>query len=368
MKKSILFLGNSSLVIFKFRKELIEHFRDLGYELYVSFPSGPFGDGEEIAKTFGCKFFETPIDRRGRNPLHDLRLLISYHRIIKAIKPDIVLAFTVKPDIYGGLVCRWQNIAFVANITGLGKGLAEEGATKHLLCSLYRIALKKAKCVFFQNEADQAFFLRNKIKLRYQECLPGSGVNLQEYNVLDYPSDEKIIFTYVARVMKTKGIDEYLQAAEVLGRKYENIEFHICGFCEEDYQAILDEKVRRGEIIYHGLVSDVIPYLEQSHCVVLPSFHPEGISNVLLEGAACGRPLITTNRPGCRETVDDGNSGYLVKEQDVADLIDKMEQFIHLTNEQRRQMGLRGRKWIEKRFDRKIIVEAYNRIVISSNI
>ena len=177
---------------------------------------------------------------------------------------------------------------------------------------------------------------------------------------MDYPDENKPVrFVYVARVMKAKGIDQYLEAAHILKKKYPETEFHICGFCEEDYKTILSEHEKTGEIIYHGLVDDVRKIEKDCHCVVLPTFHPEGISNVLLEGAAIARPLITTNRPGCRETVNDGETGYLVKERDSEDLIEKMEKFIKLSNGQRKQMGLAGRKKVEKEFDRQIVVDQY---------
>ena len=366
MKQRILFLGNSYLVIYKFRKELVEHFVKEGYEVYVSFPNGPFGDGKETSEKMGCKFIEANIERRGKNPFSDLKLLYHYVKLIRNVSPNYVFAFTVKCDVYGGLACRITGTKLVANITGLGKGLVSGWLTRTITSLLYKSALKNATVVFFQNEGDKKFFLERKLYDGYNICLPGSGVNLTQYRVLPYPDANKIVFTYVARVMKAKGIEQFLGAAEFLKNKYNHIEFHICGFCEEDYKQVLEEMVAKGTIVYHGLVDNIIKYIELSHCIVLPSFHPEGISNVLLEGAACGRPLITTDRIGCRETMVDGETGFLIKERDTNDLIEKMERFIAMTNDDRMQMGLKGRLWIEKTFDRNIVVNAYDSVVKSN--
>lgn len=358
--KKILILGNSHLVVFKFRGELIEELVRQGYDVWVCFPNGPFGEGEETAKKYGCRFIENHIDRRGTNPLKDIFVLKEYFSIIKKVRPDVVLAYTVKPDVYGGIVCRMLKIPFIPNITGLGKGLDEGGLIQKLTIALYKIAVKRAECVFFQNNSDKAFFDSHKIIYNKSVVLPGSGVNLQKYQPLPYPEEqEPIRFIYVARVMKAKGIEQFFDAAHKIKQKYPETEFHICGFCEEDYKKILEEKVNQGEIIYHGLVDDVREYEKICHCVVLPSFHPEGISNVLLEGAACGRPLITTDHVGCRETVSDGVTGFIVKQKDSDDLIQKMIQFINLPYSEKAEMGRAGRAKVEAEFNRQIVVDEY---------
>ena len=358
--KKVLILGNSHLVVFKFRGELIERLVSDGYTVSVCFPNGPFGEGEATAKQYGCEFIENHMERRGTNPVKDFSIISEYFKIVRKVKPNVVLAYTVKPDVYGGIVCRLLNIPFIPNITGLGKGLDEEGLVQKITISLYKAAVKKAYCVFFQNESDKSFFESHNIKYQKGMILPGSGVNLDKFQVLPYPKKESpVSFVYVARVMKAKGIEQYFDAAHAIKKKYPDTEFHICGYCEENYRALIEEKVASNEIIYHGLVEDVREYEKECHCVVLPSFHPEGISNVLLEGAACARPLITTDHAGCKETVDDGVTGFIVKQKDSNDLIEKMEMFIQLPNSQRRHMGELGRKKIEKEFSRNIVVNAY---------
>lgn len=317
------------MVVFKFRGELISTLVERGYDVWVCFPNGPFGEGEQTAKIYGCHFIENKMERRGTNPIKDLELIKNYYCIIKQVNPDAVLAYTVKPDVYGGIVCAITKTPFIPNITGLGKGLDEKGIVQRLTIELYKRAVKKAKCVFFQNDSDRTFFDSNHIVYPKGITLPGSGVNLKKFVPLPYPGkEEPIRFIYVARVMKAKGIEQFFEAAHEIKKHYPNVEFHICGYCEEDYKAAIKEKTLAGEVIYHGLVDDVKPYEEKCHCVVLPSFHPEGISNVLLEGAACARPLITTDHAGCQETVTDGVTGYIVKQRNSKDLIDKMISFV----------------------------------------
>jgi len=177
--------------------------------------------------------------------------------------------------------------------------------------------------------------------------------------LLDYPASDTIEFVFISRIMKEKGIEQYLEAAEYIKNKYPNTRFHICGFCEEDYQDILEEMQSKGIIVYQGVLDDVREILKITHCTVHPTYYPEGMSNVLLESAACGRPVITTDRSGCREIVDDGVNGYLAKPKDTLDLIKKIEQFIALDFDKKKKMGLAGRKKVEKEFDRQIVVNAY---------
>ncbi|WHH57480.1 glycosyltransferase [Petroclostridium sp. X23] len=192
-----------------------------------------------------------------------------------------------------------------------------------------------------------------------QRLIPGSGVNLNYYKVLDYPSDDIINFLFISRVMRQKGIEQYLEAAEYIKSKYPNIEFHVLGFCEGAYEDKLVEMQARAIIKYHGMQSDVRRFHKISHCTIHPTFYPEGMSNVLLESAACGRPIIATNRSGCREIIDDGVNGYIVEQQSSKDLIKKIEKFLALDYKEKKRMGLAGREKIEREFDRQIVIDNY---------
>ena len=191
------------------------------------------------------------------------------------------------------------------------------------------------------------------------DLLPGSGVNVDYYTALDYPAGDTIDFVFIARVMKEKGIDQYLEAAEVIRSKYPNTRFHICGACEQAYEDKLQELQDRGVIIYHGLVKDMREIHKISSCTVHPTYYPEGLSNVLLESAASARPIITTNRAGCREVIDDGKNGFVVEQKNAKDLIEKIERFLNLSYEERKQMGLNGRHNVEKDFNRQIVIDKY---------
>lgn len=354
--KKVLFLANTSMAIFGLRGEIIQRLKEDNFEIITAFQSGLFGDGEKIANENKCKFIEVKINRRGKNPFNDLFLLYQYIKLIKKEKPDVILSFNVKCNIYGGIAARFFNVPFFPNITGLGKGLVEDELTKKITIFLYKCALKKAKCIFFQNENDKAFFEKN-IPYKNGVLLPGSGVNIKKFIPHEYPKDDKIRFLFISRVMKVKGIDEFLEAAQEL--KNDNIEFHVCGYCEDDYKDILDKYSQNRIIEYHGLVNNVEDYIKNSSCIVLPSFHPEGIANVLLEAAAIARPIITTNRIGCKETIINNESGFLIEEKNAKDLIEKMKRFIELPMSEKELMGKKGRKHIEENFNRDIVVKQY---------
>ncbi|WP_214792368.1 MULTISPECIES: glycosyltransferase family 4 protein [unclassified Exiguobacterium] len=352
----ILVLANFGMGLYNFRKELLSELIQEGHEVYISLPNDEYIPKLEA---LGCKFIDTPLDRRGTNLISDLKLLLRYKSIIKKIKPNIVLTYTIKPNIYGGLICKLSKVPYIPNITGLGSAVENKGALQKVTLSLYKSALSKAQCVFFQNNDNKNFFLDNKIVKVKHKTLPGSGVNLDHYEMLEYPSEASINFLFISRVMKEKGIEQYLDAAAYIKKKYPNTKFHIVGFCEEEYGGKLEEMHRKGIIRYHGKQHDVRKFHEISHCTVHPTYYPEGMSNVLLESAACGRPIITTNRSGCKEIVNNNSNGYLIEEKNSQDLIYKIENFLNLTHEDKKKMGFNSRNIVEKEFNRKIIVNAY---------
>jgi len=354
--KRVLILVNHEVVIYNFRKELVERLLQDGFQVYISCP---YGERIEELKEMGCNFVDTSISRHGTNPVEDLKLTINYIQMMKHIKPDVVLTYTIKPNIYGGMACRMLKIPYIANITGLGSAVENGGLMQKITVMLYKIAFKKINCLFFQNEENRSFFVKKNIAVNRHKLIPGSGVNLEHFKVLDYPADSTIEFVFISRIMKEKGIDQYLEAAEYVRGKYPNTRFHILGFCEEAYEEKLKELEAKGIVQYHGMQKDIRLFLKTTHCTIHPTYYPEGMSNVLLESAASGRPVITTNRSGCRETVEDGLTGFIVEQRNSADLIEKIERFIKQSHEKKRNMGLAGRQKIEKEFDRQIVVDAY---------
>ena len=351
-----MFLVNHDVVIYNFRLELVERLIADGHEVVIS---SPYGERIEDLKALGCEYRQIDISRHGMNPVQELKLLKDYIQLLKAVKPDIVLTYTIKPNIYGGMASALLGIPYVANITGLGTAVENGGLVQKITVMLYRIAFAKVQRVFFQNEENRQFFADRKLALPKHGMLPGSGVNLQRFVPLEYPEGEKTEFVFISRIMKEKGADQYLEAAEAIRAKYPNTVFHVCGFCEDQYENRLKDLQERGIIVYHGMVRDVKAVLAKTHCTIHPTFYPEGISNVLLESCACARPIITTDRSGCREVIDDGVNGFVVQQRSTEDLIAKIEMFLALSQAQRKAMGLAGRAKVEREFDRQIVVERY---------
>lgn len=356
----ILILANNDVGLYKFRRELIEALLAQMHDVVICLP---YGDYVEELVALGCEFVACDLlERHGTNPLKEIKLIHFYKEVIKKIQPDIVFTYTIKPNVYGGIVCGQLKIPYVVNVTGLGTAVENGGLMQKVTLTLYKLGLKRAQMVFFQNKENQDYMLSHHVVKGAYGLLPGSGVNLERFPILEYPDDSQVIrFAFISRIMKEKGIDQYLEAATYIKKKYPNTEFHVCGFCESEYKGQLEELNEKGIAIYHGMIGDVSDFLKGIHCVVHPTYYPEGISNVLLEACASGRPIITTNRAGCKEVVEDGVNGYMIPQRDEKSLIEAIEKFLHLGVEERKNMGLAARKKVEQQFDRQVVVEAYMR-------
>lgn len=354
--KKILFLVNHDVVIYNFRYELVEALRNEGHEVVISSPNG---ERIKDLQDLGCKYVETEVSRHGTNPVKDFGLFLKYVSLLKKEKPDIVFSYTIKPNIYGGMACEVMGVPYVANITGLGSAVENGGIMQKFTVLLYKMAFMKVQKVFFQNKENMQFFIDNKIAVKKHGLLPGSGVNLKKFSYIEYPEEGKTEFAFISRIMKEKGADQYLEAAEKIHSKYPETVFHVCGFCEEAYEERLEELQKKGVIVYHGMVRDVRNVIKDMHCIIHPTYYPEGLSNVLLEASACGRPIITTNRSGCREVIDDSVNGFVVEQKNTDDLIEKIEMFMTLDYAARKNMGVAGRNKVEREFDRQIVVDRY---------
>lgn len=358
MKKTILVICNNSSGFYILRKELIVEALKM-YNMIILAPSTGF---ERELEELGCKYHEIEYDGHGTNPFEEIGLIRKYRTWIVKLKPDIVLTYAIKPNVYGGIICKWRRIPYIVNITGLGNAFMEKGILQTVSLLLYRMSLKKASMVFFQNKDNLEFMLRKKVLGRNNYALiPGSGVNLTQYKALDYPDDSIIRFYFIARIMKEKGIEQIIDAAEYF-HSTPNVEFHICGGCGDDYSDRIRKLNEKGIITYHGVVNsrdDMIKVYQTASCVVHPTYYAEGISNVLLEASASARPIIATDRTGCREIIDDGENGLLIREKDSDDLIEKLKYFISLPWDERKKMGMRGREKVEREFSREIVVNAY---------
>lgn len=350
----ILILANHSGGLYDFRKDLIA---ELKKQASVTV-AVPHNDRWEELQLLADRVIELPVDRRGMNPVHDAKLFRRYRKMLRAVKPDLVLTYTVKPNVYGGLACRMAHVPYAVNITGLGSALENGGLLRKFVLALYRPALAGAKTVFFENAGNRDDLVATGVVPQGRDVvLHGAGVNLDDFPCAAYPQDAPLRFLFVGRVMHEKGVDELFYAARQMKQEYgDGVEFHFVGSFEESYKPLMDELEQSGIVKYHGYQSDMRPFYAMSGCVVLPSYH-EGMSNVLLEAASSGRPLITSAIPGCMEAVEDGVSGYLCESRNAEALLLSLRRFARLTPEERRDMGLAGRRRMEALFDKKAVVE-----------
>ncbi|HRU99233.1 MAG TPA: glycosyltransferase family 4 protein [Ruminococcus sp.] len=348
----ILILANNDIGLYQFRKELIFELLKK-HKVYISLP---YGKLIEPLKKAGCKFIDTPLDRRGINPFTDLKLVKRYFSIISRLKPDLVITYTIKPNIYGGFACRCKKISYAENITGLGTAFESGGFLTKLVTVMYKVALGKAKVVFFENFANLKEFLDRKIiKKQQAKLLNGAGVNLEHYSYQEYPNNDIVKFLFVGRVMKEKGIDELFAAMKQLIKEGKSCFLDVVGLFEEDYKGKLEQYETEGWLKYHGYQEDVRPFIKGCDCFVLPSYH-EGMANTNLECAASGRPVITSNIPGCKEAVIDGVSGLLCDSKSSKSLYQAMKRMVEIGKTERTTMGLAGRKHMEDVFDKKKVV------------
>ena len=351
--KKIVILINDTTYAYNLRGAVIKRLIKEGYQVVVI---GQLLNHQEELIKMGAKIIGVETGRHGKNPFSDIRLLQLYTKHLRREHPEIVLTYNIKPNVYGGLACRYLHIPYLPNITGLGTPVEQPGMLQKLTILLYKCGVHDAECVLFQNNENLEFFKEHRMlkKNESTKILPGSGVDLKLHPLFAW-EEEKIYFLYAARIMKEKGIDLFLSAA----RKYasDQIEFHVCGPCDDPtYNRILRQEP---SIYYHGEQPDLSQFYKKCSCFLYPSYYPEGMSNVLLEAAASGRPIIATNRCGCRETLEDGKTGFIVPINDVNKTLEATKRMIDLSSKERKNMGILGRKKIEKEFDREIVVNMY---------
>ncbi len=386
MKKKIIIAVNSTFNLINHRVGLINGLLNEGYKVLAISPIDEFASR---LKELDCQHVPLQIDRKGTDIGRDLLLFWRYRILMKQHKPDIFLGFTAKPNIYGSLAAQSLGIPVINNISGLGTVFGAMSTTlygrflSHLVRILYRFALLRSKKIFFQNKDDcREFFEKGVVKDHLTDLLPGSGVDLDRFTYTPITANQlslkannekkKTRFLLISRMLWDKGVGEYVEAAKLLTRRYPRTEFCMIGFLdfqnpEAISEAQINEWISEGIVQYLGVINDIRPEIIKADCVVLPSLFREGTPRSLLEAAAMGRPIITTNSIGCRETVDDGVSGYLCIPSDSVDLSKKMERLIQLNDTQRYEMGRCGRKKMETQFDEQIVVQKYLE-VISRNL
>lgn len=348
-----LVITNHSYMLYQFRTELLLRLKEYG-EVVISMP---FKGHHEDFINMGFKCIDTKIDRRGVNPIEDIGLYRFYKKLLKDEKPDKVITYSIKPNVYAGYLCRRMKIPYYVNVQGLGTAFQSQPMAT-IATMMYKAGLKNAEAIFFENQYNADEFVKRHIVPKQKEVvLNGAGVNLDLYRYQPYPSKANgIHILYLGRIMKEKGIDETFEAMRIVKEKYgDKVIFDVVGFFEDEYKETVEKLVNEGIIIFHGFQPDPKPYYAMAHCVVLASYH-EGMSNVLLEAAATGRAIITTDIPGCREAVDEGVNGYLCKKQDVLSLVAALESFLSKSYDERKTMGFSGRDKMKREFDKNIVI------------
>lgn len=345
---------NSSSGLYNFRRDLILKLLSQGHEVVAM---TPLLDRSDQLRELGIRLLDTPIDRRGINPVKDFKLFKQYKSIITEERPELVITYTIKPNIYGGIAARLLKKQYVVNITGLGTAFEKPGVIRTIVVNLYKIALKNAKVIFFENSGNRDELVSfGCCKTERTIVLNGAGVNTEYFHYQPYPNNAVFKFLFVGRVMKEKGIDELFEAMKRLVNEGEVCFLDVIGSFEEDYKEKLEEYQNAGWLKYHGYQDDVRPFIRDCDCFVLPSYH-EGMANTNLECASSGRPIITSDIPGCKEAVLVGKSGFICEPKNTNSLYISMKKMIGTSIAEREKMGLEGRRHMEKHFDKQIVVD-----------
>lgn len=357
----ILIICNCASGLYDFRGMLIRSLNEKNCDVSAIVPvtdDAHEKKSESELERHDCRLIRIPMERRGLNPIQDLKLLKAYFSVIRREKPELVITYTIKPNIYGGIACQLRHVPYATNITGLGTAFQNDGLLRKLVTNLYQVALRRAKVVFFENEENRQVFLNAGIIRAEKSCLlNGAGVDLEEFSYQPYPMDySQTRFLFIGRVMKEKGIDELFAAMKKLRADGVKCSLDILGGFDEDYSEMIEACEQEGWLKYWGYQDDVLPFIANCHCFVLPSWH-EGMANTNLECAASGRPVITSNIHGCMEAVEDGVTGFLCEKQNVESLYQVMKGFCELSREERQNLGRRGRERMELYFDKKLVVQ-----------
>ncbi len=355
--KTVLFLSNHFITLYNFRRELIERLCSEGYDVVISQPED---ERNRYFEALGCRIIPTPMSRHGMNPVEDMKLITAYRRLIPAVDPHIIFSYTIKPNVYGAIALSGMKYRQVCNITGTGATFLKEGMLSRIARMLYRLGVKKAYKVFFQNSSDRDYFVSHRMVGDNYAMLPGSGVNLQQHSLHEFPPCDTVNFIYIGRIVSVKGIRQYLDCAGYIRAKYPNTCFYMAGFIDDPaFETVIPQYHEQGVINYLGFCKDIGSRIQKCHCTILPSLGGEGVPNVLLESAATGRVCIASDIPGSRDVVEDGVTGYLFTPGSSQELIQKVEEFLSLSDGEKAEMGLRGRRRMEEMFDREQVISAY---------
>lgn len=358
----IVIVSNTSWSLFNFRFELARSIKENAYEVILVAPYDEYSD--RLSEEF--EYHNIYMNNKGTNPKEDMKTTLAFYKLYKEIKPDVVLHYTIKPNIYGTIACSMLGIRTINNIAGLGTLFIKQNFVTKIAKWLYKYSQSKASKIFFQNSDDFEMFISEGLVEKSKcDILPGSGVNTDKFLPVEYDKENSIfVFLLVARMLWDKGIGEYVEASKLIKAKYKNVEFQMLGFLDVDnHSAVSKEQMQEwvdaGYVNYLGVSDNVKEEIAKADCIILPSFYREGTPRVLLESASMAKPIITTDNVGCRDVVDDGVNGYLCEVRNDQDLADKMEMMLNLSNDERVLMGQRGREKMVCEFDESIVIGKY---------
>lgn len=354
---------NTSWNIYNFRLSLVKALLQDGHTVHAIAPLDKYS---QLLEKEGCKFTEVKMDNKGTNPLKDVFLTYNLYKTYRKIQPDVVLQYTIKPNIYGSIAAKMADIPVINNVSGLGTVFLHNNLSSKIALLLYRLAFRSPKKVFFQNKDDKQLFIDKRlVKEQITDLVPGSGINVDKFTPLPFNKNPVFKFLLIARLLYDKGIVEYYKAAKLVKQQYQ-AEFFLMGSPDTSAMGIpfstvqqwADEKT----ITYLPFTENVADIIHQADCVVLPSYR-EGTPRTLLEAAACGKPLLATEVPGCIEVLQDGLNGYLCKVKDANDLGDKLVKMLKLSDEELKRMGEESRKIAVNKFDERIVIEKYKKAI-----
>lgn len=367
MTKKLVIVLNTSWNIYNFRLNLLKALQNEGWEIIAITPKDTYS---EKLMELGIAYYEIDMNNKGTNPLEDIKLLFSLLHLYRSINPTVILHYTIKPNIYGSIAAGLLKIPSISNISGLGTVFLTNNLSSKIAKFLYKIAMLFPEKVFFQNNDDHQLFLDlGLVSPHKTELVPGSGIDTSKFSPLKTECNSAFTFLFIARLVKDKGLLEYIAACRLLNQKYLNVKFQILGALydgnptaiqPDDLQIWIKEQL----IDYLGVSDDVHKVIGEADCIVLPSYR-EGLSRVLLEAASMAKPLVTTNVPGCRDVVEDGINGFLCNAKDTKSLFEAMEKMLLLDNDARITMGIRGREKAIQQFDETIVIDTYKNAIHS---
>ncbi len=363
-RKTIALVSNTAWYLYNLRLGVIHFLQSKGFEILAI---APHDDFMKLLEQENCKTVAIEMDRRGTNPLSDVALMLRLRKIYRTYKPDFIIHYTIKPNVYGSLAAKLAGIPSIAVVSGLGYAFSTRGWLYQIATRLMKTAFSFAKETWFVNKDDRELLLNANIVSEAKTVqLPGEGINTEKFAPIPKTvSSDKFVFLMSARLLWEKGVGVFVEAARQLKPKYPHAEFQLLGFLTDDEtigvtKAQVEKWEAEGIVKYLGTTSNVIPFLANADCILLPSFYREGVPRALLEPASMAKPIITTDNVGCRDVVEDGVTGFLVKPNNSADLAEKMERMLSLSEAERREMGRKSREKIIREFDERLVLKEYD--------